>query len=141
MKSKKIINKTLLFGLTIPVLIFIYLPIFWLIISSISTRSELLSTPPHWIPNEPTLKNYIDIFTPGSATSEVSRTFKVTLVNSLVIASTVTVISLFVGSLAAYALARIQFPFRNAVLMGILGTRMIPTREPSQRLPRSSARI
>jgi len=126
MKSKKIINKTLLFGLTIPVLIFIYLPIFWLIISSISTRSELLSTPPHWIPNEPTLKNYIDIFTPGSATSEVSRTFKVTLVNSLVIASTVTVISLFVGSLAAYALARIQFPFRNAVLMGILGTRMIP---------------
>ncbi|MCE1252415.1 MAG: carbohydrate ABC transporter permease [Anaerolineae bacterium] len=126
MKRKQIINKAFLFGLTIPVLIFIYLPIIWLVISSISTRSELLSTPPHWIPSEPTLKNYIDIFTPGSTTSEVSRTFKTTLLNSLMVASTVTVISLVVGSLAAYALSRIRFPFRSGFLMGILGTRMIP---------------
>ncbi len=126
MKRKKLLNKTFLFGLTIPVLIFIYLPIIWLVISSISTRSELLATPPHWIPNQPTLKNYIDIFTPGSSTSEVSRTFKTTLLNSLLVASTVTAISLVVGSLSAYALARIRFPFRSGFLMGILGTRMIP---------------
>jgi multiple sugar transport system permease protein len=126
MKKQKILNKTFLFGLSIPVFIFIYLPLIWLVISSISTRSELLSTPPHWIPSEPTLKNYIDIFTPGSTTSEVSRTFKVALFNSFYVASVVTIISLTVGSLAAYALARIQFPFRNAFLMGILGTRMIP---------------
>ena len=120
MKRKQLLNKTFLFGLTIPVLIFIYLPIIWLVISSISTRSELLATPPHWIPNQPTLKNYIDIFTPGSSTSEVSRTFKTTLLNSLLVASTVTVISLVVGSLSAYALARIRFPFRSGFLMGIL---------------------
>lgn len=126
MKKRKLLNNTLMFGIVALVLIFIYLPIFWLIISSISTRSELLSTPPHWIPSEPTLKNYIDIFTPGSSTSEVSRTFKVTLMNSLLVASVVTIISLLVGSLAAYSLSRIKFPFRNVFLMGILGTRMIP---------------
>lgn len=126
MKSKQFLNKIAQFGITIPVLIFIYLPILWLVVSSISTRADLLSTPPTWIPTQPTLKNYIDIFTPGSTTSEVSRTFKVTLLNSFLVASTVTVISLVVGSLAAYSLARIRFPFRRGVMLTILGTRMIP---------------
>jgi multiple sugar transport system permease protein len=108
------------------VLLFIYLPVFYLLLSSVSTRSEILSVPIHWIPQHPTLKNYIDILTPGSATSEVSKTFKITLRNSLVVASSVTVISLVVGSLAAYALTRIRMPARQGFLMGIMGTRMIP---------------
>ncbi len=82
--------------------------------------------PIHWIPQNPTLKNYIDILTPGTATSEVAKTFKITLRNSLVVASSVTVISLIVGSLAAYALSRIRMPVRQTLLMGIMGTRMIP---------------
>ncbi|MCC6956671.1 MAG: carbohydrate ABC transporter permease [Anaerolineales bacterium] len=119
-------NKLLLFALTIPVWLFIYLPVAWLIISSISTRAELLSTPIHWIPQNPTLKNYIDILTPGTATSEVAKTFTITVRNSLLVASSVTVISLLVGSLAAYALSRIRVRFRSGVLIGIMGTRMIP---------------
>jgi multiple sugar transport system permease protein len=72
------------------------------------------------------LKNYVDILTPGTAVSEVARTFKITLRNSFVIASSVTVISLLVGSLAAYSLVRIALPFRQGMLLGIMGTRMIP---------------
>lgn len=124
--KQKPLTKIMLFLFTIPVLLFIYLPVIWLLISSISTRAELLSVPIHWIPQNPTLRNFIDILTPGTATSEVARTFKVTLRNSLVVASSVTVISLLVGSLASYALVRIQFPFRQGFLIGILGTRMIP---------------
>jgi multiple sugar transport system permease protein len=123
---KRTFNRLLLFLVTIPVLLFIYLPVFYLLLSSVSTRSEILSVPIHWIPQHPTLKNYIDILTPGSATSEVSKTFKITLRNSLVVASSVTVISLVVGSLAAYALTRIRMPARQGFLMGIMGTRMIP---------------
>ncbi len=120
------LNRLLLFLLTVPILLFIYLPVVWLVISSISTRAELLSTPIHWIPQNPTLKNYIDILTPGTATSEVARTFKATLRNSLIVAGSVTLISLAVGSLAAYALARMRLGFRNALLIGIMGIRMIP---------------
>lgn len=108
------------------VLIFIYLPIYWLVISSISTRAELLSVPLRWIPENPTFQNYASVLLPGSATSEVARTFKITLRNSLVIASSVTIISLIVGSLAAYALVRIRFRFSDVFLIGIIGTRMIP---------------
>ncbi|MHB8819602.1 MAG: hypothetical protein ACYC7M_11150, partial [Bellilinea sp.] len=54
------------------VLIFIYAPIAWLVLSSISTRAELLSVPPSFIPKDPTLKNYLDILLPGRAASEVA---------------------------------------------------------------------
>jgi multiple sugar transport system permease protein len=123
---KRLLNRLLLLLVTIPVLLFIYLPVFYLVLSSISTRSEILSVPIHWIPQNPTLKNYIDILTPGTATSEVAKTFKITLRNSLLVASSVTIISLVVGSIAAYALSRIRMPARQTLLMGIMGTRMIP---------------
>jgi len=126
MKKQTLLSRILMTALVVLVLIFIYLPIAWLFTSSISTRTELLSVPPHWFPHEPTLKNYIDILTPGTTTSEVARTFKTTLLNSLLVASSVTIISLLVGSLAAYALVRVSFPFRRSFLIGILGTRMIP---------------
>jgi multiple sugar transport system permease protein len=125
MKNKRL-QRVLLFSLTIPVFLFIYFPVIWLVISSISTRADLLAVPIRWFPESPTLRNYIDILTPGSGASEVARTFKATLQNSLVVATSVTAISLLVGSLAAYALVRIRFPFQRGFLIGILATRMIP---------------
>ncbi len=116
----------LLFLITIPVYVLILAPVVYLLLATISTRAELLSTPIHWIPQNPTLKNYIDILTPGAATSEVAKTFKITLKNSFIVASSVTIISLLVGSLAAYALSRLRMPLRSALLIGIMGTRMIP---------------
>jgi multiple sugar transport system permease protein len=126
MMSPKALRRLGLFLLTIPVLLFIYLPVYWLVISSISPRVELLAVPIHWIPQNPTIQSYINVLLPGENVSEVARTFKITLKNSLVIATSVTAISLLVGSLAAYALARIQFRFRDVLLIAIIGTRMIP---------------
>lgn len=120
------VNLVLLTLGVILVLLFIFLPVYWLVISSISTRSELLSVPIHWIPENPTLRNYFSVLLPGSAETEVARTFKITLRNSLVIAGSVTAISLVIGSLAAYALVRIRFRFYGVLLIFIIGTRMIP---------------
>jgi len=123
---KKPLRTLLQVLMVIPVVLFIYLPVAWLLISSISTRSELLSTPIHWIPQQPTFQNYLNIFAPGQDTSEVAKTFRITLWNSLLVASSVTFIALTLGSLASYALVRLRFPFRQTMLIGILGTRMIP---------------
>jgi multiple sugar transport system permease protein len=107
-------------------LLFIYLPVAWLLISSVSTRAELLSTPIHWIPQAPTIRNYIDILMPSQGVSEVARTFRITLRNSLVVAGSVTLVALLLGSLAAYALVRLRMPYQQILLVGILATRMIP---------------
>ncbi len=126
MRRKKLLNRLVLFILTLPILVLIYLPIAWLVLSSTSNKIDLLAVPMHWIPPSPSLQNYLDILIPGTTSSKVAATFTVTLRNSLFVASTVTVISLIAGSLAAYALVRITFPFRRVLMLGILGTRMIP---------------
>jgi multiple sugar transport system permease protein len=126
MRTRKNLNKLVLFLLTIPVYLFIFVPILWLILASVSSRAELLSVPPVWLPAHPTLKNYLDILMPSSVTSEVAATFKITLKNSFVVASSVTLIALLLGSLAAYALTRLRFRHSQGIMIGIMGTRMIP---------------
>lgn len=126
MRHRKFLRKLLLFFLTLPVLIFIFFPILWLFSASLSTQVELFTVPPHWIPQHPTLQNYMDIIFPNLAASSVPRTFAIALLNSIKIASTVTVICLVIGSLAAYALVRIPFRLNRSIQLGIIGTRMIP---------------
>jgi multiple sugar transport system permease protein len=123
---RKVFRKILLFLITIPVLLFIFSPILWLFFASFSTQVELFSIPPHWIPQHPTLQNYLDIFFPSLAASTVPRTFAISLLNSIKIASAVTIICIVIGSLAAYALVRIPFKFNRSIQLGILTTRMIP---------------
>jgi multiple sugar transport system permease protein len=123
---RKSLFTVILLALVLLVLIFVYAPILWLVLSSISTRADLLAVPPHWIPAHPTLDNYLAILLPGRALSEVSRTFKICLRNSLLVAIFTTTISLLVGSIAAYALARLHLPFKNKVLTSIMSVRMIP---------------
>ena len=126
MHARKFFHKLFLFLLTIPVFIFIFFPILWLLSASFSTQAELFSIPPHWIPQQPTLQNYLDIVFPNMAASSVPRTFVVSIGNSLKIASVVTIVCILIGGLAAYALVRIPFRFNRTIQLGILGTRMIP---------------
>jgi multiple sugar transport system permease protein len=125
-KKGKRFNLVLMTFFTMLALVLIYAPVAWLFISSIATRNDLLTVPLHWIPEHANIQNYIDILVPGTDVSSVAATFKVTLRNSLFVATTTTLICLVVGSLAAYALSRLQVPFRRFMLMGIMSTRMIP---------------
>ena len=126
MNQRRFLRKLVLFLLTLPVLLFIFFPVLWLFSASLSTQVELFTVPPHWVPEHPTFQNYLDIIFPGQAASSVPRTFGVALLNSIKIASSVTIICIVLGSLAAYALVRIPFKFNLPIQMGILGTRMIP---------------
>src|ERR1044071_5619264 len=126
MSSRKVFRKLILFLLTLPVYFFIFFPLLWLFSASLSDQVELFSVPPHWIPQHPTVQNYLDIFLPDLAASSVPRTFATALWNSIKIASAVTIICIFIGSLAAYALTRLPFGFNRSIQLGIIATRMIP---------------
>ena len=54
------------------------------------------------------------------------RTFAIALLNSMKIASAVTIICILIGSLAAYALVRIPFGLNRTIQLGLIATRMIP---------------
>jgi len=96
-----------------------------LFISSISTQRELLSAPPHWIPNQSTLERYKAILL-ESGGLEGGAVFRRSMVNSFIVALFVTAITLTAGSLAAYTLARIKVRGRDAMLYAILFIYMLP---------------
>jgi multiple sugar transport system permease protein len=126
MSRRKLIQKLFMSLLVLPILFFIFFPLLWLFSASLSNQAELFSVPIHWIPQHPTFQNYLDIFFPSQAASSVPRTFATAMLNSVKIASAVTIICIFIGSLAAYALVRIPFGANRSIQLGIIATRMIP---------------
>lgn len=107
----------------------ILLPFLWMFISSVSEQRELLATPPHWIPDKITFYRYTSLLSrvvDGVALPAAASQFKHAFVNSLIIASTTTVVCLVFGTLGAYAFTRLPFPYKNHVLLGLLTTQMLP---------------
>ena len=104
-------------------------PFVWMIISSISPTNELASRPPHWIPNNPTLLRYIALIfgpQPGMNMPIAAARFVSALNNSLLISGMTTLVCIFAGTTAAYALVRLPVPGKNNFLFGMLSAQMLP---------------
>jgi multiple sugar transport system permease protein len=93
-------------------------PLIWIFKMSIITKSELFASPPTIIPQNPTGAEYAQIF--GDAA------FQKALLNSAIISGVTTVICLFFGSIAAYAIARLRFRFKSPVMTLILAISFFP---------------
>jgi multiple sugar transport system permease protein len=96
-----------------------FLPFLWALSTSFKTGTEInVGFPPKWIPANPTLENYTNIFN--------LVPFGRWYINSFAVALVTTVLTLFFSSTAGYAFARIPFPGRDIIFLAILGTMMIP---------------
>lgn len=93
------------------------LPFLWLVLTSLKTRIDIFSIPPKFFFN-PTIKNYYSAFT--------KRHFLPMFYNSLVISISTTILSLAVGTLGAYSLARFRIFGDKHISFWILSTRMFP---------------
>lgn len=117
-------------------MIFAAFPIFWSYLSSIKPPEEIFVLPPKLI-FTPTLHNYEVVFglkigTESEGVTEaiggtgVASQFPRYFLNSLVVSAGTTVLSLSMGGMAAYSLARFRFPGKRYILLGIIFVRMIP---------------
>ena len=95
------------------------IPFFWMISTSLKSRGALMSIPIEWIPAEPTLDAYTEVF---------SRfPFMRTIGNSLFISVAFTLITLVSASMAAFAFAKLRFRGSGVILSIYIATMMIPT--------------
>jgi multiple sugar transport system permease protein len=94
------------------------LPFIWMLITSLKEDQQVFSWPPSWIPDPVVPRNYVDAWQVAS----FSRYF----INSGFVAVTITVVSLYLNSLAGYAFAKFRFPGRDALFLYLLATMMIP---------------
>ncbi|RCK74804.1 MAG: binding-protein-dependent transport systems inner membrane component [Anaerolineae bacterium] len=101
-------------------------PYLWLIISSLSYKIDLLTVPLQWIPRRITFENYISLFVDRGSTSVNVSLFLSSLKNSAIIASLSTLLSMSLGTLSAYALARLRFAGNRLILILMMGGHMLP---------------
>lgn len=91
-------------------------PIIVMFVTSFKTQVDIMSSDSMWI-FEPTFDNYTHVF---------ENKFDLFLQNSIVVSLASTVLSLLVAGMAAYALARLEFPGRSPVAYFTLIIRMVP---------------
>jgi multiple sugar transport system permease protein len=108
------------------VVLTVLLPFYWTFKVSVSPEKEIRTTPIKWGISQPTFKNYRDILFSSPKTIGTAYTFKVGLINSLLISVITTIITVFLGSLGAYALTRLKIRHANVMTFFVLLTQMLP---------------
>ena len=98
-------------------LLFAIFPFYWAVVASFTPDAELFGKP-SLFPHAATLAHYRALFG--------ERTFWVPIRNSLIVAGATTVLCVTVGTFAAYALARLEFPGKRAILTFVLAVTMFP---------------
>lgn len=136
--TRRTLNLVLLNLLALLLLIYIVAPFLWVAIASFQGEVELLSRPPHLIPQNPTLDNYNYVFTGKipeayevkgqvrSRISEEARKIGPALKNSFVVAGVVMLINLLIATPAAYTFARMTFTGKKPAYNFILASRLLP---------------
>jgi multiple sugar transport system permease protein len=103
------------FGLLV-VLAFALFPFYWMVSSSLKDQTDLLASPPVWL-FTPTLANYQAIFADQNVTNAI--------LNSLIVATSTTFLSVLLGTPAAYALARFEFRGKADLWFWFISNRMV----------------
>jgi len=94
------------------------LPLVWMVATSFKPEPDIVKFPPSLLPDRVTLEHYLAVWD--------RIPFARLYVNTIIFAGGVTLISLLLDSMCAYALARLEFPGRNLVFVAILVMLMLP---------------
>lgn len=113
-----LVTRLVVIAVTLAMLAYILLPIFWMLKSSFQTNTEIRALPPVWIPSELTTQPY----------ENASRLLPVWryLWNSMLVSTIAAIIATGFAATAAYVLARFRFPGATVILVMILFTNLIP---------------
>jgi multiple sugar transport system permease protein len=138
-RKRSPLRRVVIYGGALLLAIFWFAPFALVVIGSVLPEINLLSFPPNWFADPPNLQTYDYIFTGkipesfeqrgamrGMISTEV-RDVPRAILNSVVVATAVMFINVILGSLAAYAYARLRFPGKAASFNFVLMSRLIPT--------------
>jgi multiple sugar transport system permease protein len=98
-------------------LVFVLVPLYWLVMTSFKPTSDYLTVPPVWFPKEPTLVHY--------TAALFSYRGLQGLINSVIVASAATVLSTLLGTMMAYSLARFNTGGQHLAFW-VLSQRFLP---------------
>ncbi len=95
------------------------MPFLWILLTSFKgLHDQIVSIPLQFVPNDPTLANYVRVWNQ----LPIGRFF----LNSIFVGVTTTLLNVFITALAAYPLAKMKFRGRDAIFYLLLATFIIP---------------
>ncbi|MEM2910868.1 MAG: carbohydrate ABC transporter permease [Nitrososphaerota archaeon] len=107
-------------------------PIFWMLMTSLKPQGEWLTRPPTWLPSKLELSNYKILFTGGAYGGGLGSTFVLrmmpatkAMIDSAILTTFGTVLSIIIGLLAAFGISRHRIG-GNFFPLFVLSARMIP---------------
>ena len=92
-------------------------PYAWIVLTSFKERTDILTTPPVWFHNL-NIANYVNLL--------IGRGFSLYLWNSIIIGLSSTLLTLLIGTFAAFAFSHYKVPAGNHLFFYILATRLGP---------------
>lgn len=104
-------------GLILLAVLSVY-PFIWTLVTSLETSGGIFEFPPSLIPSDPSLRNYREVFSLVPVARQA--------LNSLIICVLGVGLSVLFSALAAYPLAKMNFPGRNFIFYAILATLVLP---------------
>jgi multiple sugar transport system permease protein len=107
---------------TLLFLVFVLLPFYWMAITSFKQDRNIFDPKanPFWFNMAPTLKHYINLINPDKTD------FLIWMQNSFMVAALVTIISVAIGIMAGYSLARLRYKGAETIGASVFITYLVP---------------
>lgn len=94
------------------------LPFLWMLSTSLKESRLVFTSPPQWIPNPVDWANYVEVWNIVPLATG--------LANSLIVTVLVVVVGTLSSTMAAFAFAKLSFPYKRALFVALLSTLMVP---------------
>lgn len=118
-KGRKISFQTIaVYVAVISITVIMLLPFAWMLSASLKLSRDVFVFPIEWIPSQPRWENYTEIWTKIPLALFIYNTSKLTII--------VTLLQLLTSSFAAYAFAKLHFPYKNTLFLGYIATIAMP---------------
>ena len=118
-KTKKTVLNVLKWIVLIAIMFYLLFPIYWVVLTSFKTNMESYLYPPTFIPKEPTLQGFINLFTNYPE-------FFIYYKNNIMVSALSTVTVCFVALFSGYALSRVRINWNKYVIAFLLFSQMFP---------------
>ncbi|TBD19206.1 carbohydrate ABC transporter permease [Rhizobium ruizarguesonis] len=115
---KVTVRSVAIYAIVIAVTFIMLMPFAWMLSASLKLSRDVFAFPIEWIPSEPQWHNYVDIWTKIPLALFIYNTSKLTII--------VTLLQLLTSSFAAYAFAKLNFPYKNTLFLGYIATIAMP---------------
>jgi len=118
-QNNQLVTRIASYGVLLTMTFLIFVPILWMISTSLKSEDAIWDTPIEIIPSEPTLHNFKNLWS--------THPFLQYLENSLIVVCSSTLISVAISTFAGYGISRFKFRGRGMYMSFLLATQLFPS--------------